>query len=110
MTSSYGSLEIVREILDIEEGEETRKIIKLKRLSNVWLDSYVHSDILSDVSIDVKNAAVEYHTIYLFRLSSEKFSSGSTDFATEWKDNGKELIDREILKNSEIYIIKKVNK
>ena len=107
--SSWGNLEIIRELLDIDSGTETRKLIQLKKLSNVWINAYVHSDILSDVSTDVKNAVVEYHTIYLFRLSSEKFSSGSTDFATEWKDNGKELLDREILKNSEIYIATKVN-
>lgn len=109
MTSTYGSLEIIREILDIEEGAETRKIIKFKRLSNVWLDGYVHSDILSDVSTDVKNAVVEYHTVYLFRLSSERFSGDSSEFATKWFEIAKDLLDREILGDAVIYTIEKVN-
>lgn len=108
--SSYGNIEIIRELLDIDEGTETRKLIQLKKLSNVWINAYVHSDILTDVSSDVKNTVVEYHTVYLFRMSSERFSGGEADFATQWKDLGKEIIDREILGDAEVYIATKVNK
>lgn len=110
MTSTYGSLETIREILDIDEGEETRKIIKFKTLSNVWLNAYVHADILNDVSSDVKNIAVNYHTVYLFRMSSERFSGGEAAFATQWKDLGKDILDREILGDAEVYVTTKVNK
>lgn len=110
MTSTYGSLETIRELLDIDEGTETQKLSRLKTLSNIWLGSYVHEDILSDVSSDVKNTVVEYHTIYLFRLSSERFSGDSSEFATKWFDTGKELLDREILSDAIVYKIKKVNK
>lgn len=108
--SNYGSIEMIRQILDISEGTETDKLLALKKLSNVWLNAYVHEDILSDVSSDVKNTVVEYHTVYLFRLSSERFSGDASDFATQWKDLGKEILDREILGDAEIYITTKINK
>ena len=108
--STYGSMELIRELLDIDEGKETRKLIRFKKLSNIWLNGFAHSDIIADVSTDVKNAAVEYHTVYLFRLSSERFSGGEADFATQWKDLGKELLEREILGDAEIYVTTKVNK
>ena len=107
--STYGNFEIIRELLDIDEGAESRKLIQLKKLSNVWLNAYVHSDILDDVSNDVKNAVVEYHTVYLFRLLSERFSGDISEFATQWKDLGKEILDREILGDAIVYTIEKVN-
>lgn len=110
MTSTFGKLEVIREILDIEEGAETRKIMKLKVLSNVWLNAYVHSDILSEVPSDVKNTVVEYHTVYLFRMSSERFSGSESGYAEQWKDLGKEILDREILGDAEVYIATKINK
>jgi len=108
--SSYGNLEIIRELLDIDEGSETRKLIQLKKLSNVWLSAYVHSDILTDVSSDVKDIVVNYHTVYLFRMSSERFSGDESGYAKQWKDLGKEILDREILGDAEVYIATKVNK
>lgn len=108
--SSWGNLEIIRELLDIDSGTETRKLIQLKKLSNVWINAYVHSDILSDVSSDVKNTVVEYHTVYLFRMSSERFSGDESSYAKQWKDLGKEILDREILGDAEIYVTTKVNK
>ena len=107
--SDYGSIEIVREILDIDEGEETRKLIEFKKLSNVWINAYIHADILSDVSSDVKDIVVNYHTVYLFRMSSERFSGGEMNYATQWKDLGKEILDREILGDAEVYVTTKVN-
>ena len=108
--NDYGKIEVIRELLDIDEGEETRKLIQFKKLSNVWLNGFAHSDIILDVSNDVKNTVVEYHTVYLFRMSSERFSGGEGDFASQWKDLGKEILEREILGDAEVYITTKVNK
>ena len=84
--------------------------MELKKLSNVWLDGYVHEDIMDDVSIDVKNTVVNYHTVYLFRMSSERFSGDESGYAKQWKDLGKEILDREILGDAEVYIATKINK
>ena len=108
--SSYGDIEVIRELLDLDEGTETRKLIQFKKLSNVWINAYVHTDILTDISTDVKDIVANYHTVYLFRMSSERFSGGEADFATQWKDLGKEIIDREILGDAEVYVATKVNK
>ena len=65
---------------------------------------------MSDVSSDVKNAVVNYHTVFLFRMSSERFSGDESGYATQWKDLGKEILDREILGDAEVYVTTKVNK
>lgn len=108
--SSYGSLEIVREILDIDPGEEDLKLTRFLSLSNVWINTLAPSDVLSNLDSDTLNMAVNLHTVFLFRLTAEKFTGEESPIAMRYKDEGTELIKQSILNKNNIYKIRKVNK
>lgn len=106
---TYGSVETVREILDIESGEEEEKIQKCIRLANTWVTLYVDSDTLSQMDTGGLDAATNFFAIYLFRLSSERFSGQDTAFATRWRDDAEDVLKRSMSRGVDIYRVKKVN-
>ena len=110
MTSTYGAISDIREILDIAKGEQEEKIERLKKLSNIWLDEFAPLDVMKDLSADVKNMAVNLHTVYLFSLSAGRFSDTVPPVAIELKDEGVRLLERAINNDAEPYDIIKINK
>lgn len=107
--TTYGEIDIIRELLDIDAGQEEEKIVRLRALSNVWLDSHASSSALSSLSTATKNAAVNYHAVYLFRLSAESLSGDMGDATFRWKDEGEELLKQSILQGADVYEIYTVN-
>lgn len=107
--TTYGEIDIIRELLDIEAGQEEEKITRMRTLSNVWLDSHASVSALAGLSTATKNAAVNYHAVYLFRLSAGSLSGELGDATFQWKDEGKELLERSLLQGADIYEVYKVN-
>lgn len=104
-----GSVDTVREILDLGEGEEEEKITKFLRLSNVWAGNYIDTEGIALVSSDVIDLAVNFYAVYLMRLTSERFSGDDTEFAVRWKRDAEEILKRGISSAMEMYVIRKVN-
>lgn len=107
--TTYGEVDIIRELLGIDAGQEEEKIVRLRALSNVWLDSHASTVALAGLPTATKNAAVNYHTVYLFRLSAESLSGEMGDATFQWKDEGKELLKQSLLQGADVYEIYKVN-
>ena len=107
--TDYGSIEVIREILDIEEGTESQKLLRLKKLSNVWFNSFAPPDILDSLDTDTKDMAVNLHCVYLFLLSSAKFSGDIPEVAKEFKDEGTRLLEQVIRNENNTFEIYKVN-
>lgn len=107
--TSYGEVDMIRELLDIEAGQEEEKIIRLRTLSNTWLNSYASVAAVNSLSDATKNAAVNYHVVYLFRLSAESFSGDMGDATYQWKDEGKELLKQSLYQGSNVYELYTVN-
>ena len=108
--STYGSIIEIRNILDIDENEQDEKIIRFKKLSNVWLDEFAPSDIMNDLDTVVKDMAVNLHTVYLFSLSAGRFSEETPKVALELRDEGVHLLERAINNDMKSFVIRKVNK
>ena len=108
--STYGSIIEIRNILDIDENEQDEKIIRFKKLSNVWLDEFAPSDIMNDLDTVVKDMAVNLHTVYLFSLSAGRFADMIPPVATELRDEGVRLLERAINNDAVPFLIRKVNK
>jgi hypothetical protein len=107
--TTYGEVDIIRELLGIDAGQEEEKIVRLRALSNVWLNSYASATVLATLSAATKNAAVNYHVVFLFRLSAESISGEMGDATFQWKDEGKELLKQSLLQGADVYEIYKVN-
>ena len=107
--ATYGDVDIIRELLDIDVGLEEEKIVRLRTLSNTWLASYASASALDNLAVATKNAAVNYHVVYLFRLSAESFSGDMGDATIQWKDEGKELLKQALYQNSEVFELYTVN-
>lgn len=107
--TTYGEVDIIRELLGIDAGLEEEKITRMRALSNVWLNSYATTGALAGLSTTTKNAAVNYHAVYLFRLSAESLSGQMGDATFQWKDEGKELLKQSLLQGAEVYEVYKVN-
>ena len=39
--SEYGNIEVVRQILELDVGEQEEKLLHLKDLANVWLNTFI---------------------------------------------------------------------
>jgi len=104
-----GSVTIVRELLDIDAGKEDEKISRILVLSNNWLDTFAPSEIISSLSTATKDTAVNYHCVYLFRLSAEKYSGDYPAVANEWRDAGVRTLKNGIRALGKLYKIYKVN-
>ncbi len=107
--TTYGEVDIIRELLDIDAGEEEEKIVRIRALSNVWLISHASTTALDGLSTATKNAAVNYHAVYLFRLSAESLSGDMGDATFQWKDEGKELLKQSLLQGADVFDVYKVN-
>ena len=108
---SQGNFSTVMDLLQLDYSAENKsRISHFLDLSDVWLNHFAPDDIISDISSETKSAACNYHSTYLYRLSSERFSGSDTGYATAWRDEGKDLLDREINSDSVTYVIYKVNK
>jgi len=107
--TTYGEVDIIRELLGIDAGQEEEKIVRLRALSNVWLNSHASATAVTALSAATKNAAVNYHAVYLFRLSAESISGEMGDATFQWKDEGKELLKQSLLRGADVYEIYKVN-
>lgn len=105
----YGEIDIIRELLDIDAGQEEEKIVRLRGLSNTWLGTFAPDSVLSTLSTAIKNLAVNYHTVYLFRLSSDSLSGEMGGATFRWKDEGKEILEQAILRDGAVFEIYKVN-
>lgn len=106
---SFGDVVTVRELLDIDPGKEDEKISRLLKLSNTWLTTFAPSDVISDLSTATKDAAVNYHCVYIFRLSAEKYGGDYPVVANEWRDAGVRILKNGIRALGKIYKIYKVN-
>ena len=107
--STYGSIIEIRNILDIDENEQDEKIIRFKKLSNIWIDEFAPSDIMNDLSTSVKDMAVNLHAVYLFSLSAGRFSEETPKVALELKDEGVRLLERAINNDALVFKIRKEN-
>jgi len=108
--SEYGNIEVIRQILELNVGEQEEKLIYLKELANVWLITFYPSDVLNEVSSDAKNAAVNFYTAYLFTISTGGFTTEVPATAGEFKRVGESYLKQAMNSIGEIYKIRKVNK
>ena len=108
--SDYGDINVIRHILELDVGEQEEKLLYLKDLANVWLNTFYPSDILSEVSSDAKDAAVNFYTAYLFMISTGGFTEEVPSSAGEFKKIGETYLKQAMNSIGEIYKIKKVNK
>lgn len=106
---SYGSLDTIRFLLDIEPGEEDEKISKYLTLANKWIGVYTASDVLADVSSNALDVAADYYTVYLMRLALDRFSGTDTEYAVKWRDEAEDIIQHGLSSEADIFKIKKVN-
>ena len=108
--TEYGNIEVIRQILELNVGEQEEKLIYLKDLANVWLNTFYPSDVLSEVSTDAKNAAVNFYTAYLFTISTGGFTTEVPATAGEFKRVGETYLKQAMNSIGEIYKVRKVNK
>ena len=108
--TEYGDIEVIRQILELNIGEQEEKLIYLKDLANVWLNTFYPSDVLNEVSSDAKNAAVNFYTAYLFTISTGGFTIEVPATAGEFKRVGESYLKQAMNSIGEIYKIRKVNK
>ena len=108
---TQGNYSTVFDLLQLDYSDENKsRISHYLSLSDTWLNTYAPSDIISDVSGETKSAACNYHTTFLYRLAAERYSGDTSEYATIWKDQGKELLEHEINSDSIPYKLYKVNK
>ena len=108
--TEYGNIEVIRQILELNVGEQEEKLIYLIDLANVWLNTFYPSDVLSEVGSDAKNAAVNFYTAYLFTISTGGFTTEVPATAGEFKRVGETYLKQAMNSIGEIYKIRKVNK
>ena len=108
--SEYGNIEVVRQILELDVGEQEEKLLHLKDLANVWLNTFYPSDVLSEVSSDAKDAAVNFYTAYLFTISTGGFTTEVPATAGEFRRVSETYLKQAMNSIGEIYKIRKVNK
>jgi len=108
--SDYGDINVIRHILELDVGEQEEKLLYLKDLANVWLNTFYPSDILDEVGSDAKDAAVNFYTAYLFTISTGGFTEEVPSSASEFKRIGETYLKQAMNSIGEIYKIRKVNK
>jgi len=108
--SDYGNINVIRHILELDVGEQEEKLLYLKDLANVWLNTFYSSDVLDEVGSDAKDAAVNFYTAYLFTISTGGFTEEVPSSASEFKRIGETYLKQAMNSIGEIYKIRKVNK
>ena len=107
--TTYGEVDMIRELLGIDAGQEEEKIVRMRTLSNVMLKTYAPTSVLSNLSDETKNTIADFLSVYLFRLSAGSLSGELGDATFEWKTEAKEMIKMALLQGADVYEIFKVN-